>query len=101
MAGAPTRMSSIASPSTITASIRLPGSRLPTSSARSTDHAPLIVAPTSASSNVIPMAKQASVIAKGIDGENPPPGLTSVASATGDARVDQIARAGANRPSFR
>ena len=41
----------------------------------------------------------ASVIANGIDGEKPPPGLTSVASATGtDASIS--ARAGANRPSF-
>ena len=52
---------------------------------RSSEQAALIVAPTSASSNVRPMPKQASVIANGIDGEKPPPGLTSVASATGDA----------------
>ena len=34
MAGAPTRIRSTASPSTMTASIRLPGSRLPTSASR-------------------------------------------------------------------
>ena len=88
---APTRTRSIAGPSTITASICLPGSRLPTRSWRSSDHAALIVAATSASSNVRSMPKQASVIANGIDGENPPPGLTSVASATGNAAVDQHA----------
>ena len=38
------------------------------------------------------MPKQASVIANGIDGEKPPPGLTSVASATGTPRFDQHAR---------
>ena len=90
--GAPTRIRSIASPPTITASICLPGSRLPTPSARSSDHAALMVAPTSASSNVMSMAKQASVIANGIDGEKPPPGLTSVASATGTAASISVAR---------
>ena len=37
------------------------------------------------------MANTASVITNGIDGENPPPGLTSVASATGTLLVDQHA----------
>ena len=46
------------------------------------------------------MPKQASVMANGIDGEKPPPGLTSVASATGTP-ASISARAGANRPSFR
>ena len=46
------------------------------------------------------MPKQASVIANGIDGEKPPPGLTSVASATGTP-ASISARAGAKRPSFR
>ena len=46
------------------------------------------------------MPKQASAIANGIDGEKPPPGLTSVASATATPRSMSI-RAGAKRPSFR
>ena len=46
------------------------------------------------------IAKHASVIANGIDGEKPPPGLTSVASATGTP-ASMKARAGAKRPSFR
>ena len=76
----------------------LPGSRLPTVSCRASEKAPLIVAAVSASSNVSPIAKQASVIANGIDGEKPPPGLTSVAIATGTP-ASISARAGANRPS--
>jgi hypothetical protein len=60
----------------------------------------LIVAALSASSNVMFMAKQASVIANGMDGENPPPGLTSDASATATSCAISI-RAGANRPSLR
>ena len=69
-----------------------PTSRLPTRSARSSDAAALIVAPTSASSSVRFMPKHASVITNGIDGEKPPPGLTSVASATATFCVDQHAR---------
>ena len=97
---APTRIRSMASPRTSTASAAFPGSRLPTWAALSRDQAALIVAAASAYSNVMPMPKQASVIAKGIDGEKPPPGLTSVASATG-TEASMNARAGANRPSFR
>jgi hypothetical protein len=100
MASAPTRSRSVASPRRTTASARLPGSRLPTSPARSIDHAALMVADVSASSNVISIRKQASVIANGMLGEKPPPGLTSVASATGTPRAINC-RAGANRPSFR
>ena len=59
-----------------------------------------MVAAASASSNVMPIAKQASVMANGIDGEKPPPGLTSVASATGTPRAIR-SRAGAKRPSLR
>ncbi len=80
---APTRIRFARSPRTSTASICLPGSRLPTVAWRSSEYAALIVAPTSASSSVRFIAKQASAIAKGIEGEKPPPGLTSVASATG------------------
>ena len=58
----------------------------------SSEQAALIVAATSASSNVRSMPKQASVIANGIDGEKPPPGLTSVASATATPPVDQHPR---------
>ena len=47
-----------------------------------------------------PIAKHASVMANGIDGENPPPGLTSVARATGTP-PSIIRRAGAKRPSLR
>jgi hypothetical protein len=39
-------------------------------------------------------------MANGIDGEKPPPGLTSVASAIG-APASMKARAGAKRPSLR
>jgi hypothetical protein len=46
------------------------------------------------------MPKHASAIAKGTDGEKPPPGLTSVASATGTP-ASISARAGATRPSLR
>ena len=46
------------------------------------------------------MPKHASVIANGIDGEKPPPGLMSVASATGTPASIR-SRAGAKRPSFR
>jgi hypothetical protein len=60
----------------------------------------LIVAAASDSSNVNPMPKHASVIANGIDGEKPPPGLMSVASATGTP-AEMRSRAGAKRPSFR
>ena len=98
--GAPTRIKLMASPLTMTASVSLPGSRLPIVSARSSDHAPLIVAAISDSSNVMPIEKHARVIANGIDGENPPPGLTSVARATGTPALIR-SRAGAKRPSFR
>src|SRR5206468_2891720 len=100
MVSAPTRMRSIAGPRTTTASICLPGSRLPTRSWRSSEYAALIVAPTSASSNVRFIPKHASAIANGIDGERPPPGLMSVASATGTPRSISM-RPGANRPSFK
>ena len=40
------------------------------------------------------MPKAASAITKGIDGENPPPGFRSVASATGTPRAISM-RAGA------
>ena len=46
------------------------------------------------------MPKQASVMTNGIDGEKPPPGLMSVASATGTAWSISM-RAGAKRPSRR
>ena len=46
------------------------------------------------------MPKHASAITKGIDGVKPPPGLTSVASATGTSSLNQHAR-GRERPSFR
>ena len=45
------------------------------------------------------MPKHASDIANGIDVEKPPPGLMSVASATGTACSISM-RAGAKRPSF-
>ena len=61
-------------------------------SARSSDHAALMVAATSASSKVMSIAKHASAIANGIDGEKPPPGLTSVASATGTPASINVAR---------
>ena len=48
--------------------------------------APFTVAATSASSSVMPMPKAASAITKGIEGEKPPPGFMSVASATGTPR---------------
>ena len=38
------------------------------------------------------MAKHPSAIANGMDDENPPPGLTSVASATGDTGLDERPR---------
>src|SRR5581483_2384418 len=57
---APTLIKSIAGPLTTTASSCLPGSRLPTRSWRSSAYAALIVAPTSASSNVSLMPKQTS-----------------------------------------
>ncbi len=69
-------------------------------SARSSDHAAFSVEAMSDSSSVMCMPKQASVMANGIDGEKPPPGFTSVASATGTPRSISM-RAGANRPSFR
>ena len=68
--------------------------------ARSSDQAAFSVAATSASSNVIPIAKHASAIANGMLGDSPAPGLTSVASATGTP-ASISCRAGANRPSFR
>jgi hypothetical protein len=82
MTGPPTRMRSVSIPFTTTASNCLPASRLPIVSARSSDAAALIVAPTSASSSVRFMPKQASVMTNGIEVVNPPPGLRSVASAT-------------------
>ena len=65
-------------------------------SCRSSEYAAFKVAPTSASSKVRPIAKQPSVIANGIDGEKPPPGLTSVASATATPESMSM-RAGAKR----
>src|SRR5579864_2301715 len=95
-----TRNKPTAGPCTRTASICLPGSRLPMRSCRSRAYAALIVTAASASSKVRSIAKQASAMAKGREGEKPPPGLTSVARATGTPAVTQ-ARAGANRPIFR
>ena len=46
------------------------------------------------------MPKHASAIANGSEGERPPPGLTSDASATGTP-ASTSARAGAKRPSRR
>ena len=54
----------------------------------------------SASSSDKPIPKHPSAIANGSDGESPPPGFTSVASATG-APASISARAGAKRPSRR
>ena len=67
---------------------------------RSIDAAALMVAPTSASSSVMFMPKQASDITNGIEVVKPPPGLRSVASATATPCSISI-RAGAKRPSFR
>ena len=46
------------------------------------------------------MPKHASAMTNGIDGVKPPPGLTSVARATGTPSSISM-RAGAKRPSFR
>src|SRR3989338_6697951 len=74
MAEPPTRTRSVGSPSTTTPSSSLPVSRLPIVPARSSDHAALSVAATSASSSVMSMAKQARGMANGIDEDKPAPG---------------------------
>ena len=99
IASAPTRRSSTAGPLTMTASHLLAGfeaadPRGTIQRAGGVDRA----RDAATSSNVRPIPKHASVITKGIDGERPPPGLTSVASATATPTSISI-RAGAKRPS--
>ena len=62
------------------------------SSWRSSENAALSVTAASASSSDRPIAKQPRAIANGSEGERPPPGFTSEASATGAPAVDQRAR---------
>ena len=78
----------------------MPASIEPTSSVRSSEKAALTVTAASASSSASPIAKHASAIANGSEGESPPPGFTSEARATGAPAVDS-ARAGAKRPRRR